>query len=101
MAAGLQRLCDLSVLPLSITFAFVATHNHFVLERGAERAADLTPVLTWAGWDHAQQARVLGLTLDQVRAWAPAGGPAAAGERDRKVDEVVSERPLVTCIDAS
>ncbi len=34
--------------------------ERFVLYPGAERAADPTPVLAWAGWDHAQQARALG-----------------------------------------
>ena len=31
--------------PLSITFAFVATHNHFVLDRGGKTFKQTAPVI--------------------------------------------------------
>jgi hypothetical protein len=42
--------------------------ERFVLYPGTERAADPTPVVAWAGWDHAQQARALGAYYMRLKA---------------------------------
>lgn len=48
--------------------------ERFVLYPGAEREADPTPVLTWAGFDHLQQARALAtwyIDARQNEGWPP------------------------------
>lgn len=49
--------------------------ERFVLYPGAERAVDPTPVVAWAGWDHAQQARALGAYYMRLKAEEGSGSP--------------------------
>jgi len=41
--------------------------ERFVLFPGCERDADPTPVLTWAGWNHLEQAQAIAAYYEQVR----------------------------------
>ncbi len=52
--------------------------ERFVLYPGAERAADPTPVLAWAGWDHAQQARALGAYYMRLKGEEGSASPKLA-----------------------
>jgi len=57
--------------------------ERFILYPHAERAADPTPVLGWAGWDALQQATALAeyyLAMKDIEAWPPARlAPLLAG----------------------
>lgn len=43
-------------------------NERFILYPGAGRATDPTPLLGWAGWDHAQQALALGIIIGEREA---------------------------------
>jgi hypothetical protein len=57
--------------------------ERFILYPGLERAADRTPVIGWAGWDHLQQAQALATAYQDLReqeAWtADRLAPVLAG----------------------
>jgi hypothetical protein len=48
--------------------------ERWIIYPGAERAADPSPVIAWAGWDHAQQAQALAayyIDAGQNQGWSP------------------------------
>ena len=48
--------------------------ERWVIYPGAEREGDSSPVIAWAGWDHAQQAQALAAYYIQARdnwGWTP------------------------------
>lgn len=77
--------------PLTITFAFVATHNHFVLDRGGKVFNRSAPVIKLsAGASEAEHVGLLGLLNSSVACfWLQQlchnkGGPGGGSSKDEK-----------------
>lgn len=87
----LERYVDKLATPLSITFAFVATHNHFVLDRGGKVFKQSAPVIKLPeGASEEEHLDLLGVLNSSTacfwmqQVFHNKGGPGGGSSKDEK-----------------